>query len=162
MAQARGGAALQPLGAWAGHHGIQSAAPAGAICAATPEANLKERGVLGSFSRPRVSNANPCSESQFHTVRYRPDYRSGPFASKAQACEWVASFAEWYNPHHRHRGHAIDTGRQRAQVDEQARPNHPPRSSRSSLCWRQAEVAWINKPPQEPMKPGAVSLPLAA
>ena len=36
--------------------------------AATLEVRLEELGVLQSFSRPRVSNDNPYSESLFRTV----------------------------------------------------------------------------------------------
>jgi transposase InsO family protein len=61
-------------------------------------------GVLRSFSRPRVSNDNPYSESLFRTVKYRPDYPSRPFACKDEACEWVAAFVDWYNHLHRHSG----------------------------------------------------------
>jgi transposase InsO family protein len=61
-----------------------------AMRAATLESRLGELGVLRSFSRPRVSNDNPYSESLFRTVKFRPDYPSRPFASKAEACEWVA------------------------------------------------------------------------
>jgi transposase InsO family protein len=39
-----------------------------AMRAAILESRLEELGVLRSFSRPRVSNANPYSESLFHTV----------------------------------------------------------------------------------------------
>jgi len=39
-----------------------------AMRAATLESRLKELGVLRSFSRPRVSNDNPYSESLFHTL----------------------------------------------------------------------------------------------
>jgi transposase InsO family protein len=62
-----------------------------AMRAATLESRLEELGVLRSFSRPRVSNDNPYSESLFRTVKFRPDYTSRPFASKAEACEWVAA-----------------------------------------------------------------------
>jgi transposase InsO family protein len=58
--------------------------------AATLESRLEELGVLRSFSRPRVSNDTPYSESLFRTVKFRPDYPSRPFASKTEACEWVA------------------------------------------------------------------------
>jgi transposase InsO family protein len=61
-----------------------------AMRAATLESRLEELGVLRSFIRPRVSNNNPYSESLFRTVKFRPDYPSRPFASKAEACEWVA------------------------------------------------------------------------
>jgi len=55
---------------------------------ATLESQLEELGILRSFSRPRVSNHNPYSEYLFHTVKYRPDYPSRPFASKEEACDW--------------------------------------------------------------------------
>jgi len=45
-----------------------------AMRAATLESRLEELGILRSFSRPRVSNDNPYSESLFRTVKYRPDY----------------------------------------------------------------------------------------
>lgn len=60
--------------------------------------------MLRSFSRPRVSNDNPYSESLFRTVLYRPDYPNRPFASKAEACEWVTSFVDGYNQRHRPSG----------------------------------------------------------
>ena len=44
-----------------------------AMRAATLESRLEELGVLRSFSRPRVSNDNPYSESLFRTAKYRPD-----------------------------------------------------------------------------------------
>ena len=59
---------------------------------ATLEVRLEELGVLRSFSRPRVSNDNPYSESLFRTVKYRPDYPNRPFSSKEEACQWVSSF----------------------------------------------------------------------
>ncbi len=39
-----------------------------AMRAATLQSRLEELGVLRSFSRPRMSNDNPYSESQFRTV----------------------------------------------------------------------------------------------
>ena len=62
--------------------------------AATLESRLEELGVLRSFSRPRVSNDNPYSESLFRTAKYRPDYPRRPFARVEEACLWVASFAD--------------------------------------------------------------------
>ena len=49
---------------------------------ATMEWRLEVTRVLISFSRPRVSNDSPYSESLFRTVNYRPGYPSSPFASK--------------------------------------------------------------------------------
>jgi transposase InsO family protein len=132
-----------------------------AMRAATLESRLEELGVLRSFSRPRVSNDNPYSESLFRTVKYRPDYPRRPFSSKKGACDWVASFVDWYNHHHRHsgikfvtpyqrhNGDAAEICRHRAVVYEQARQLNPRRWSRSTRCWRQPEVVWINPPPPE-------------
>ena len=61
-----------------------------AMRAATLESRLEELGVLRSFSRPRVSSDNPYTESLFRIAKYRPDYPSRPFASKAEVCEWIA------------------------------------------------------------------------
>ena len=56
---------------------------------ATLESRLEELGVLRSFSRPRVSNDNPYSESLFRTAKYRPGYPIRPFTSKEADCQWV-------------------------------------------------------------------------
>jgi transposase InsO family protein len=132
-----------------------------AMRAATLESRLEELGVLRSFSRPRVSNDNPYSESLFRTAKYRPDYPNRPFASVEEACLWAAAFVGWYNhqhrhsgikfvtPHQRHSGAAVKLCRHRAYVYEQARQRHPRRWSRSTRCWRQPEVVWINPPPPD-------------
>ena len=129
--------------------------------AATLDCRLEELGVLRSFSRPRVSNDNPYSESLFRTVKYRPDYPRRPFRSQEEACRWVAEFVSWYNHQHRHSsirfvtpdqrhsGQAVELCRHRALVYEQARQRHPRRWSRSTRCWRQPGVVWINPPPPE-------------
>jgi len=59
-------------------------------------------GVAPSFSRPRVSNDNPYSESLFCTMRYRPAYPSSCFESMEHAQEWVDCFVNWYNSKHLH------------------------------------------------------------
>jgi transposase InsO family protein len=81
--------------------------------AATLESRLEELGVLRSFSRPRVSNDNPYSESMFRTVKYRPDYPRRPFQSVEEACSWVAAFVDWYNHRHRHSAIRFGTPHQR-------------------------------------------------
>jgi len=113
------------------------------------------------LSRPRVSNDNPFSESPFRTAKYRPDYPSRPFASKEEACQWVSSFVDWYNHRHRHSGikfvtpqqphsgQAVEICRHRAVAYEHARLRHSRRWTRSTRCWRQPEVVWINPPPPE-------------
>ena len=141
-----------------------------AMRAATLESRLEELGVPRSFSRPRVSNDNPYSESLFRTVKYRPEYPRKPFASKDQSCQWVASFVDWYNHRHRHSGikfvtpqqrhggQAVEICRHRTGVYERARQLNPRRWSRSTRCWHQPEVVWINQPPDERDEPQQVSL----
>ena len=72
--------------------------------------------VTRSFSRPRTSNDNAYSESQFKTTKYHPDY-PGVFASFELAWAYFEQFFDWYNTQHRHSGIAwltpeeVHTGR---------------------------------------------------
>jgi putative transposase len=59
--------------------------------------------VARSFSRPRTSNDNAYSESQFKTTKYHPDY-PGVFAGFEPAWAYFESIFEWYNTQHRHSG----------------------------------------------------------
>jgi len=58
--------------------------------------NMKELDITCSHSRPRVSNDNPFSESQFKTQKYQPDY-PGRFDSVAHARRWCEDYFGWYN-----------------------------------------------------------------
>jgi putative transposase len=69
---------------------------------------LGELGVERSYSRPRVSNDNPFSESHFHTLKYQPDY-PGRFRDIRHARRWCEDFFAWYNDHHHHSGLALFT-----------------------------------------------------
>lgn len=64
---------------------------------------MSELGVTCSHSRPRVSNDNPFSESQFKTMKYQPDY-PGRFESLSHARQWCAEYIDWYNFSHHHSG----------------------------------------------------------
>ncbi len=61
---------------------------------------LSSLGVDQSFSRPRVSNDNPFSESQFKTVKYWPSY-PGRFHGTDHARQWCGEFFPAYQirPH---------------------------------------------------------------
>ena len=63
---------------------------------------MEKLGITASYSRPRVSNDNPFSEALFRTCKYRPDWPTKGFATKADAQAWVKSFASWYNGTHLH------------------------------------------------------------
>jgi putative transposase len=86
---------------------------------------MKEMDVTCSHSRPRVSNDNAFSESQFKTQKYQPDY-PGRFDSVAHARDWCEDYFDWYNFKHHHSGLAgftpeqVFTGRYReVAVDKQ-------------------------------------------
>jgi putative transposase len=99
---------------------------------------LVDLGVAASFSRPRVSNDNPFSESQFKTLKYRPDFPQC-FEDIEHARAHLRPFFDWYNNVHRHSGigfltpAAVHFGTartiqaQRAQVLQAAYHAHPHR-----------------------------------
>jgi putative transposase len=76
----------------------------GPMKGATMLATLERLGIAASFSRPRVSDDNPYSESLFRTLKYSPRFPSKPFESIEAARAWVDSFVAWYNDRHLHSG----------------------------------------------------------
>jgi putative transposase len=122
---------------------------------------LADLGVTKSFSRPRVSNDNPFSESQFRTFKYRPDFPDR-FDSIEHARAHCQRFFPWYNHEHRHSGialmrpadvhygrvEAITTARQH--VLDAAYATHPERFVRNPPTPpRLPEASWINRPPDQ-------------
>jgi len=128
----------------------------GPMKGATMIATLDKLGVTSSFSRPRVSNDNPYSESLFRTMKYRPGYPSKPFESIGQAQAWVDDFVLWYNTVHLHSAISFITpddrhyGRQdqilakRHHVYETARRRHPSRWSGQTRNWNPVRQVWLN------------------
>lgn len=119
---------------------------------------LADLGVTRSFSRPHVSDDNPFSESQFKTMKYRPEFPDR-FPSKEAAHEFCRDFFAWYNDDHQHSGIALFTPSQvhhgeAAAVLEKRRAAlvmaweaHPERFVRGAP--RPAtvpEAVWINPP----------------
>lgn len=115
---------------------------------------LEKLGVQSSFSRPRVSNDNPYSESLFKTLKYIPKYPTSGFESLDHAREWTSKFVHWYNEVHlhsginyvtpgsRHRGEDIEILKKRKEVYARARLKHPERWSGDTKNWKyQATVA---------------------
>ena len=64
---------------------------------------LGSLGVTKSHSRPHVSNDNPFSESQFKTMKYRPEFPKR-FGSYEDAQKFCREFFHWYNDEHYHSG----------------------------------------------------------
>jgi transposase InsO family protein len=124
-------------------------------------AKLQSLGVMPSFSRPQVSNDNPYSESLFKTLKYRPSYPGGSFASLDEANEWVRRFVQWYNEEHLHSGikfvtpasrHRCEDGeilKKRASVYELAKKQHPTRWSKSTRNWSMITKVHLNKTKKE-------------
>ncbi len=119
-------------------------------------ATLERLGIVASFSRPHVSDDNPFSESLFRTLKYRPCYPNGPFASLQAARQWVADFVGWYNEEHlhssigfvtpaqRHEGHDKAILKKRRAVYERAQRRHPQRWSRAVRRWDRPDVVRLN------------------
>lgn len=117
---------------------------------------LYDLGVVASFSRPRVSEDNPYSESLFKTMKYRPGYPK-VFQTLADARKWVADFVHWYNHEHRHSAIGYVTpeerhiGRdreilnQRAETFRKAREAHPERWSGNPKAWPYVEQVLLGK-----------------
>ena len=128
----------------------------GPMKGSTMLATLRRLGVVASFSRPRVSDDNPYSEALFRTLKYRPEYPSGPFASLEAANLWVEGFLAWYNgqhlhsgirfvtPEHRHSGQEKKILERRQGVYERARRRHPRRWSGATRNWDPIETVALN------------------
>ena len=92
-----------------GRHGIPDAVHADsgpAMRSGALKDFLSELGVTQTHNRPRVSNDNPFSESEFRTMKYRPNY-PGTFATIEQARAYVEWYVPWYNQNHKHSGIAL-------------------------------------------------------
>jgi putative transposase len=69
---------------------------------------LASLGASRSFSRPRVSDDNAFSESQFKTLKYQPDY-PGRFEGEDHGRTYLGGFFSWHNDDHHHSGLALFT-----------------------------------------------------
>lgn len=126
---------------------------------ATLLATLLALGVATSFSRPSVSNDNPFSESAFRTMKYRPQYPKGPFASLEVAREWFVWFVDWYNTKHRHSGIRFVTPEERHCgadiailhnrdiVYSEAKARHPERWTGDTRNWSRIDEVRLNPNP---------------
>ena len=124
--------------------------------AATFQVLLEKLGVQSSYSRPRVSNDNPYSESIFRTLKYRPEYPYKGFGTLEIARTWALQFVNWYNTEHLHSGinfvtpeqcHTgthIEILRGRKEVYELARQKNPERWTRTTRDWRAHDWVALN------------------
>ena len=129
----------------------------GPMKGATMKATLEALGIAASFSRPRVSDDNPYSESLFRTLKYRPEYPRHPFATIGEARSWVAAFVDWYNLEHRHSSIGFVTPEQRhtgcdtqllarrRRLYDAARQRNPNRWSGKTRAWTHIDTVVLNK-----------------
>jgi len=119
---------------------------------------LADLGVVKTHSRPQVSNDNPFSESQFKTLKYRPDFPER-FGSVEHGRAFGHVFFPWYNDQHHHSalgfltpavvhyGLAQGVREKRRQILVAAYAAHPERFVNGTP--RPAELpqaVWINPP----------------
>jgi putative transposase len=131
---------------------------------------LADLGVTKTHSRPHVSDDNPYSESQFKTLKYRPEFPDR-FGSIEDARAFCQRFFPWYNHDHHHSGIALLTPdmlhygtasqiiEQRQNVLDQAYVRNPERFVRA--CPKhppQPTAVWINPPTLQSPKEEFASL----
>ena len=117
--------------------------------------------VVKTHSRPHVSNDNPYSESQFKTLKYRPEFPER-FGCAEDARLFCRNFFTWYNTEHHHSGIGLMTPEvvhygkaqhsweQRKHVLLAAASAHPERFVRKPPMPPALPTAvWINKPKDE-------------
>ena len=124
----------------------------------TMKAKLEALGITPSYSRPRVSNDNPYSESLFRTCKYHPEYPDKGFTSINEARQWVSFFVRWYNGEHRHsairyvtacqrhNGADIEILANRHRVYQKAKKLNKERWSGSTRNWDPITEVWLNCP----------------
>jgi len=119
---------------------------------------MADLGVTRSHSRPSVSNDNPYSESQFKTMKYRPEFPER-FGSIQDARAFCQTFFPWYNTEHYHLGLGLLTPEDvhyarasriledRKGVLRAAYEKHPERfKGRIPTPASLPDAVWINKP----------------
>jgi putative transposase len=131
---------------------------------------LATLGITKSHSRPHVSDDNPFSESQFKTLKYRPEFPDR-FASYEHALEFCDEFFHWQNHEHHHwglglltpatvhHGHADKVLAARQAVLDTAHTAHPERFVRQPpRPLPLPREVWIN-PPADAPEPRMLQLP---
>jgi len=132
---------------------------------------LATLGVTKSHSRPHVSNDNPFSESQFKTLKYRPEFPDR-FGSLEDALAFGRRFFTWYNDEHYHSGIAMLTPAmvhygtattvldQRQRTLDAAYAAHPERFVKAPPTPQPVPTSvWINPPQADPTQPATSPTP---
>jgi putative transposase len=114
---------------------------------------LADLGVTKTHSRPHVSDDNPFSESQFKTMKYRPEFPDR-FGSLEDARSFCQEFFRWYNTEHHHSGLGLMTPEiVHRQCAEQVRNL---RQQTLDMAYAMHPERFVRKPPQPPPLPTEV------
>jgi transposase InsO family protein len=117
---------------------------------------LIDLGITRSYSRPRVSNDNPYSESLFRTLKYSKTFPWKGFSSIESARAWVHEFVKIYNtkslhssikyvtPEQRHYGKDVEILAKRNEVYRLAKLNNPSRWSSDTRDWSRPDTVTLN------------------
>ena len=143
-----------------GRHGIPDAVHADsgpAMRSGALKDLFGELGVAQTHNRPRVSNDNPFSESEFRTMKYRPNY-PGTFATIEEARAYIDWYVPWYNQNHKHSGIALfspnevhdgtwrDAWARRDATQQAYYEQHPQRFRQRPYTPAPADIVGINLP----------------
>lgn len=114
---------------------------------------LADLGVTKTHSRPHVSDDNPFSESQFKTLKYRPEFPER-FGSIQDARGFCQVFFPWYNNEHHHSGIGLLTPEvlHYGQADEVISQ----RQVVLSQAFQRNPERFVRAPPRPPARPTAV------
>ncbi len=114
---------------------------------------LADLGVTKTHSRPHVSNDNPFSESQFKTMKYRPEFPER-FGCIQDARAFGCDFFPWYNGEHRHSGVALYTPSDvhYGRVEQV----HQCRQAALDAAYQRSPNRFVRKPPEAALPPRAV------
>ena len=114
---------------------------------------LADLGVTKTHSRPYVSNDNPFSESQFKTMKYRPEFPER-FGCLQDARAFGCDFFPWYNGEHRHSGVALYTPSDvhYGRVEQV----HQCRQAALDAAYQRSPNRFVRKPPEAALPPQAV------
>ncbi len=114
---------------------------------------LADLGVTKTHSRPYVSDDNPFSESQFKTLKYRPEFPDR-FGSLQHARQFCQTFFPWYNTEHHHSGIGLLTPEVvHYQRGEEVRAL---RQQTLDAAYAAHPERFVRKPPQPPALPTEV------
>jgi len=113
---------------------------------------LADLGVTRTHSRPYTSSDNPYSESNFKTLKYRPEFPAR-FDDIEHARGHCRAFVDWYNHHHRHSGIGLMTPA--AVHYGQARQAHAARARVLKAAYARNPERFVHKPPVPPELPTA-------